>query len=123
MPLFAWTAFDFTRKSRTCRACCPAATHASFRYLVIGTGLCWAIAFVPVALWYQLELYGDGAMFSYAVAVQDVWAFHWHNISGRIVGLSLLPVAGRDGGRLHRQAMGGNPDIRFAVLHRASWQG
>lgn len=54
-----------------------------FRSLVIGTGLCWAIAFVPVALAYQLELYGDGAMFSYAVAVQDVWAFHWHNISGR----------------------------------------
>jgi hypothetical protein len=54
-----------------------------FRSLVIGTGLCWAIAFVPIALRYQLELYGDGAMFSYAVAVQDVWAFHWHNISGR----------------------------------------
>ena len=53
------------------------------RYLVVGTGLCWAIAFVPVALAYQLELYGDGAMFSYAVAVRDVWAFHWHNISGR----------------------------------------
>ncbi|MET0676163.1 MAG: hypothetical protein ABW175_10230, partial [Bradyrhizobium sp.] len=36
-----------------------------------------------LALVSQLELYGDGAMFSYAVAVQDVWAFHWHNISGR----------------------------------------
>jgi hypothetical protein len=23
-------------------------------------------------------------MFSYAVAVQDVWTFHWHNISGRL---------------------------------------
>ena len=56
----------------------------AFRYLVVGTGLCWAIAFAPVALAYQLELYGDGAMFSYAVAVQDVWAFHWHNISGRV---------------------------------------
>src|SRR5215475_711600 len=54
-----------------------------FRRLVIATGLCWSVAFVFVALWYQLELYGDGAMFSYAVAVRDVWAFHWHNISGR----------------------------------------
>jgi hypothetical protein len=54
-----------------------------FRRLVIATGLCWSVAFVVFALQYELELYGDGAMFSYAVAVQDVWAFHWHNISGR----------------------------------------
>ncbi len=33
-------------------------------------------------------------MFSYAVAVEDVWAFHWHNISGRlsVFFLSLLPA-------------------------------
>jgi hypothetical protein len=33
-------------------------------------------------------------MFSYAVAVRDVWAFHWHNISGRssVFFLSLLPA-------------------------------
>jgi hypothetical protein len=54
------------------------------RALVIGTGLCWSVAFVVLALCYELELYADGAMFSYAVAVQDVWAFHWHNISGRL---------------------------------------
>jgi hypothetical protein len=64
------------------------------RALVIGAGLCWSVAFVAVALCYQLELYADGAMFSYAVAVQDVWAFHWHNISGRmsVFFLSLLPA-------------------------------
>ena len=56
--------------------------------------MCWSVAFVAIALPYQLELYGDGAMFSYAVAVQDVWAFHWHNISGRssVFLLSLLPA-------------------------------
>ena len=66
----------------------------SFRRLVIAAGLCWSIAFVVIALNYQLELYGDGAMFSYAVAVQDVWAFHWHNISGRtsVFLLTLLPA-------------------------------
>ncbi len=39
-------------------------------------------------------MYGDGAMFSYSVAVQDAWAFHWHNISGRLTVyfLSLLPA-------------------------------
>jgi hypothetical protein len=65
----------------------------SLRALVIGTALCWSVAFVVIALGYELELYADGAMFSYAVAVQDVWAFHWHNISGRmsVYFLSLLP--------------------------------
>jgi hypothetical protein len=68
----------------------------SFRRLVIATGLCWSVAFVVIALSCQLELYGDGAMFSYAVAVQDVWAFHWHNISGRtsVFLLTLLPAEG-----------------------------
>lgn len=54
------------------------------RNLVVVTGLGWSLAFVAVALTYELQLYADGAMFSYAVAVQDVWAFHWHNIANRI---------------------------------------
>lgn len=66
----------------------------SFRLLVIGAGLGWAMAFPVAALFYQLQLYGDGAMFSYAVAVRDVWAFHWHNVSGRmsVFLLTLLPA-------------------------------
>lgn len=65
-----------------------------FRRSVIAAGLCWSVAFVVIALSFELELYGDGAMFSYAVAVQDVWAFHWHNISGRtsVFLLTLLPA-------------------------------
>jgi hypothetical protein len=64
------------------------------RALVIAVGLCWSVAFVAIALRYELALYADGAMFSYAVAVQDLWAFHWHNISGRlsVFLLSLLPA-------------------------------
>ncbi len=54
------------------------------RALVVIIGLCWSLAFIIVAMAYELQLYGDGAMFSYAVAAQDVWAFHWHNISGRL---------------------------------------
>ncbi len=67
---------------------------ATLRLLVIASGLGWSIAFAPIALHYQLALYGDGAMFSYAVAVQDVWAFHWHNVSGRssVFLLTLLPA-------------------------------
>ena len=67
---------------------------SSFWFLIVGAGLCWSVAFPVIALFYQLELYGDGAMFSYAVAVRDVWAFHWHNISGRtsVFLLTLLPA-------------------------------
>jgi hypothetical protein len=66
----------------------------SFRLLIVGMGLCWSVVFPVIALFYQLELYGDGAMFSYAVAVRDAWAFHWHNISGRtsVFLLTLLPA-------------------------------
>jgi hypothetical protein len=54
------------------------------RMLVIGAGLCWAILFVIAGLGYRLQLFGDGAIFSYAIAVEDAWAFHWHNIPGRL---------------------------------------
>ena len=62
--------------------------------VLVSNGPCCSVAFVAVALCYELELYADGAMFSYAVAVQDVWAFHWHNISGRmsVFFLGLLPA-------------------------------
>ena len=32
------------------------------RALVIGTGLCWSVAYVPIALSYELQLYADGSM-------------------------------------------------------------
>lgn len=52
--------------------------------MVTIAGVGWAIAFIVIALIWRLQLYADGAFFSYAIAVQDVWAFHWHNISGRL---------------------------------------
>src|SRR5215813_5371189 len=54
------------------------------RGLIIAVGICWSVSFVVVGLRYELQLYGDGSIFSYAIAVQDAWAFHWHNISGRL---------------------------------------
>ncbi len=64
------------------------------RTFVIAAGICWSVFFVVIGLRYELQMYGDGAMFSYSVAVQDAWAFHWHNISGRLTVylLSLLPA-------------------------------
>jgi hypothetical protein len=55
------------------------------RTFAIAAGLSWAVLFVVVGLTYELQTYGDGAIFSYAVAAEDAWAFHWHNIAGRLV--------------------------------------
>jgi hypothetical protein len=58
-------------------------THA-LRNLAVLVGVLWSAAFVVVGLHYDLQMYADGSLFSYAVAAQDAWAFHWHNISGRL---------------------------------------
>ena len=57
---------------------------ASLRGFVVALGIGWSILFVVIGLRYGLQMYGDGSMFSYAVAVQDAWAFHLHNMSGRL---------------------------------------
>ncbi|MGC2779268.1 MAG: hypothetical protein WA418_26895 [Bradyrhizobium sp.] len=55
----------------------------SLRTLVVAAGIGWSVLFVVIGLGYELQLYGDGSLFSYSVAVRDAWAFHWHNIPGR----------------------------------------
>src|SRR4029079_17492650 len=85
----------------------PAREETLLSNLVVAVGLGWSLVFVIVALVYELQLYADGAIFSYAVAVQDVWAFHWHNVANRasvfllslwpaeiLVGLTGSPAAG-----------------------------
>src|SRR5690349_155053 len=54
------------------------------RTLATAAGVCWSVLFVIIGLRYELQMYGDGSIFAYAVAVQDAWAFHWHNIIGRV---------------------------------------
>ena len=58
---------------------------AALRTFAVAIGTCWAILFMVLSARYELQLYGDGALFSYALAVQETWSFHWHNISGRIL--------------------------------------
>ena len=67
---------------------------ARLRTFVIAAGIGWSVLFAAVGLWFRLQLYADGSLFSYAIAVQDAWAFHWHNISGRLFVylFSLLPA-------------------------------
>jgi hypothetical protein len=62
----------------------PTADNDTLRRLAIATGLGWAVTFVVLGLGYGLQMYGDGSIFSYMAAVQDAWAFHWRNISGRV---------------------------------------
>ena len=57
----------------------------ALRGLAVAAGVGWSILFVVIGLRYGLQQYADGSMFSYAVVVQDAWAFHWHNISGRLL--------------------------------------
>ena len=58
--------------------------HRSLRVLVIAAGIVTSILYVVVGLISELQMFGDGSIFSYAVAAQDAWSFHWHNISGRL---------------------------------------
>ena len=63
------------------------------RAFAIAAGISWSILFVVIGLRYELQMYADGSIFSYAIAVRDAWAFHWHNISGRLFRLPPLPSA------------------------------
>jgi hypothetical protein len=54
------------------------------RGFIIATGLGASLLFIIVGLSAELQMFGDGSIFSYSVAAQDAWAFHWHNISGRL---------------------------------------
>jgi len=56
----------------------------ALRRLAIGAGICASILLMVVGVWCDLKMFGDGSIFSYAVAAQDAWAFHWHNIPGRL---------------------------------------
>ncbi len=60
------------------------AVHWPLRVIAVAGALAASLSFVIVGLISHLQMYGDGSIFSYAVAAQDAWAFHWHNISGRL---------------------------------------
>jgi hypothetical protein len=64
------------------------------RTVVVAAGLSWSAAFVAIGLRYELQLFGDGSIFCYSIAVEDAWAVHWHNISGRLFTyfFSILPA-------------------------------
>ena len=52
--------------------------------LCVSIGIATSILFILIGLSSDLQMFGDGSIFSYAVAAQEAWPFHWHNISGRL---------------------------------------
>lgn len=53
------------------------------RHALLAAMLVFAAMLPLLAFWRELNLYADGALFSYAVAAGDAWAMHWRNISSR----------------------------------------
>jgi hypothetical protein len=54
------------------------------RTIVQIVGVTAAILFLLVGVSFDLQLFADGSIFSYGIAAQDAWDFHWHNISTRM---------------------------------------
>jgi hypothetical protein len=56
----------------------------TLRVLSVASGLLCAVLFVVAGVGYDLQLYGDGSLFSYGVAAEAAWLFHWRNIADRM---------------------------------------
>ena len=61
---------------------CPA--RRGLYILCVNIGIATSILFIAVGLSSDLQMFGDGSLFTYAIAAQDSWPFHWHNIPGRL---------------------------------------
>jgi hypothetical protein len=64
-----------------------AARHEAWRRLtraVVLAGLATGLAMLVAGPANRLQMYGDGSIFSYSIAVTDAFATHWRNVSGRI---------------------------------------
>ena len=61
--------------------------------MMVFAGVGAAALFALVGPAFHLQTYGDGSIFSYAVAARDVWDFHWRNIPTRatVYALTLWP--------------------------------
>ncbi len=77
------------------------------RTLVVAAGICWSVVFIVIGLRYDMQMYAHGSIFAYSVAVQDAWAFHWHNISGRLFVYLFSYVPAETYVELTRDASGG----------------
>jgi hypothetical protein len=77
------------------------------RALIRVSGVVSSILFVLIGLGAELQLYADGALFSYGVAAESGWELHWHNISGRLFVYLLAHLPAEAYVALTRDAAGG----------------
>jgi hypothetical protein len=91
------------------------AARQLLRKIVIAAGIGASIAFVIVGLSFELQMFGDGSIFSYSVAAQEAWAFHWHNISGRLFSYLFGYVPAQSYVALTKDAAGGI--FIYGLLH------
>jgi hypothetical protein len=82
---------------------------------VIAAGIAASLLFIMVGLSAQLQMFGDGSIFSYAVAAQDAWGFHWHNISGRLFSYIFAYLPAESYVALSKDAPGGI--FIYGLLH------
>ena len=88
----------------------------SLRVLVIAAGIGTSIIFVVAGVSSELQMFGDGSIFSYAVAAESAWSFHWHNISGRLFTYVFAYIPAEAYVALTRNAQRRHRRLRFAVL-------
>ena len=86
--------------------------------LVVGAGAGCALLSLLIGPAAGLEMFGDGSIFSYAIAVRDAWGFHWHNISGRIFSYIFVHVPAEAVVELTGDARAGL--FAYGLLHYAA---
>ena len=59
-------------------------TLFGLRTVAIALGLAWSFLFILVGVAARLQLYGDGSIFAYSVAVRAGWSFHFRDIADRL---------------------------------------
>jgi hypothetical protein len=105
---------DIARRITTRRTSIRSA-HQSLFVVVVAAGIGVSILFLVVGVWAELQMFGDGSMFSYAIAAQQTWPFHWHNISGRLFAYLFAHVPAETYVGLTTDARGGI--LIYGLLH------
>ena len=77
------------------------------RGVAIAFGLGWSLLFIVVGVAYRLQLYGDGSIFSYSVAVRSGWAYHFRDIADRLFVYAFAHLPAEIYVALTRDARGG----------------
>jgi hypothetical protein len=80
------------------------------RSVVLALAIAWCAAFPLVGVPAELHFFADGSLFSYAVAADNAWSFHWRQIPGRLAAYLWASWPGQEWGLLT-----GDPSAGVAV--------